>query len=35
VNVLKIDKMFVDDAGSETRQSALAQAIVIMAHALD
>jgi EAL domain-containing protein (putative c-di-GMP-specific phosphodiesterase class I) len=34
VDVLKIDKVFVDDVGSGTRQSALARAIIIMAHSL-
>jgi EAL domain-containing protein (putative c-di-GMP-specific phosphodiesterase class I) len=35
VDVLKIDKAFVDDIGTGPRQGALVRAIVMMAHSLD
>jgi EAL domain-containing protein (putative c-di-GMP-specific phosphodiesterase class I) len=35
VDVLKIDKAFVDDVGSGAKQGALVRAIVMMAHSLD
>jgi diguanylate cyclase (GGDEF)-like protein len=35
VDVLKIDKAFVDDIGSGAKQGALVRAIVVMAHSLD
>ena len=35
VDVLKVDKAFVDDIGAGARQGALVRAIVMMAHSLD
>ncbi|HVQ13260.1 MAG TPA: EAL domain-containing protein, partial [Vicinamibacterales bacterium] len=35
VDVLKVDKAFVDDIGTGARQGALVRAIVMMAHSLD